>query len=263
LVSEPAGACDAHHGKDIPPSSTEIGLDDSTSREFPQNSENFLLTVHKASPPRCRARILIGFPKNTFCTRRPKRRMARLTAYSFSYPHLFISPTFQQPVSMQASYRLWQTRCVPQCERACEQVARCWANASLEDIATNGTLSMAARTAPKPICHDFPLPANFSRPKESPSRRLRPPTGAPLIVTLVDWISVTFKNTAVFKSGHNEIQNRPLVSKTGQYPTPVPSCRIAHFGVILPFVARSLWAISEGCPRLRLERDRQRSTKGW
>jgi hypothetical protein len=51
---------------------------------------------------------------------------------------------------MQASYRLWQTRCVPQCERACEQVARCWANASLEDIATNGTLSMAARTAPKP-----------------------------------------------------------------------------------------------------------------
>jgi hypothetical protein len=36
---------------------------------------------------------------------------------------------------MQASYRLWQTRCVPQCKRACEQVARCWADASLEDIA--------------------------------------------------------------------------------------------------------------------------------
>jgi hypothetical protein len=28
LVSEPAGACDAHHGKDIPPSSTEIGTAD-------------------------------------------------------------------------------------------------------------------------------------------------------------------------------------------------------------------------------------------
>ena len=28
MVSEPAGACDAHHGKDIPPSSTEIGTVD-------------------------------------------------------------------------------------------------------------------------------------------------------------------------------------------------------------------------------------------
>src|SRR5262245_53845884 len=51
--------------------------------------------------------------------------------YSFSYPHLFISPTVQQPVSIQASYRLWQTRCVPQDDLACEQVARCWAGASL------------------------------------------------------------------------------------------------------------------------------------
>src|SRR5262249_31991914 len=50
--------------------------------------------------------------------------------YSFSYPHLFISPTVQQPVSMQASYRLWQTGCFPQSDRACEQVARCWASAS-------------------------------------------------------------------------------------------------------------------------------------
>ncbi len=73
----------------------------------------------------------------------------RRAAYSFSYPHLFISPTVQQPVSMQASYRLWQTRCVPQCKRACEQVARCWADASLEDIAINGTLTVAARTALK------------------------------------------------------------------------------------------------------------------
>jgi hypothetical protein len=73
----------------------------------------------------------------------------RLAAYSFSYPHLFISPTFQQPVSMQASYLVWHTRCVPQCERACEQVARCWADALSEDIARNGTLSMAARTPPK------------------------------------------------------------------------------------------------------------------
>jgi len=73
----------------------------------------------------------------------------RRAAYSFSYPHLFISPTVQQPVSMQASYRLWQTRCVPQCKRACEQVARCWADASLEDIAINGTPTVATRTALK------------------------------------------------------------------------------------------------------------------
>jgi hypothetical protein len=76
-------------------------------------------------------------------------RELRRAAYSFSYPHLFISPTFQQPVSMHASYRLWQTRCVPQCKRACEQVARCWADASLEDIAINGTLTVATRTALK------------------------------------------------------------------------------------------------------------------
>jgi hypothetical protein len=50
---------------------------------------------------------------------------------------------------MQASYRLWQTRCVPQCKRACEQVARCWADASLEDIAINGTPTAATRTALK------------------------------------------------------------------------------------------------------------------
>jgi hypothetical protein len=31
-----------------------------------------------------------------------------------------------------------------------------------------------------------------------------------------------FKNTAVFKSGHNEIQNRPLASKTRKDPAPVP-----------------------------------------
>jgi len=61
----------------------------------------------------------------------------------------FISPTFQQPVSMQASYRLWQIRCVPQCKRACEQVARCWAHASLEDIAINDTPTVATRTALK------------------------------------------------------------------------------------------------------------------
>ena len=49
---------------------------------------------------------------------------------------------------MQASYRLWQTRCVPQCARACEQVARSWADASLQDIAMGGTLSAATRTVP-------------------------------------------------------------------------------------------------------------------
>jgi hypothetical protein len=35
------------------------------------------------------------------------------------------------PSCMQVSYRLWQTRCVPQCDRTCEQVARSWADASL------------------------------------------------------------------------------------------------------------------------------------
>src|SRR5262249_59040014 len=46
-------------------------------------------------------------------------------------------------------------------------------------------------------------------------------------------------------------------------PADVTPCRIAHFGLILPFAARPPWAVSEGCPRLRLDRDRQRSTKGW
>jgi hypothetical protein len=49
---------------------------------------------------------------------------------------------------MQASYRLWHTRCVPQCARACEQVARSWAAASFRNIATNGTPSTATRTVP-------------------------------------------------------------------------------------------------------------------
>jgi len=75
--------------------------------------------------------------------------LAFLHDYSFSYPHLFRSPTVQQPLSTQVSYRLWQTRCVPQCDRACEHVARCWADASLQDIATNGAASMAATTTPK------------------------------------------------------------------------------------------------------------------
>jgi hypothetical protein len=38
---------------------------------------------------------------------------------------------------------------VPQCKRACEQVARCWADASLEDIAINGTPIVATRMALK------------------------------------------------------------------------------------------------------------------
>jgi len=53
---------------------------------------------------------------------------ARLIA---SRIRLFTSPTVQQPVSIQASYRLWQTGCFPQDDRACEQVARLWAGASL------------------------------------------------------------------------------------------------------------------------------------
>jgi hypothetical protein len=71
--------------------------------------------------------------------------------YSFSYPHLLTSPTTQQPVSIQASYRLWQTGCFPQDDRACEQVARCWADASLYEIAANGTLSMVASTVRKTL----------------------------------------------------------------------------------------------------------------
>src|SRR6516165_2136588 len=47
---------------------------------------------------------------------------------------------------MQASYRRWHTRCVPQCARACEQVARSWADAALRDIATNGRLSAVTTT---------------------------------------------------------------------------------------------------------------------
>jgi hypothetical protein len=69
-------------------------------------------------------------------------------AQRFSYPHLFTSVTVQQPVSMQASYRLWHTRCVPQCARACEQVARSWADAWFWDMATNGTPSAATRAVP-------------------------------------------------------------------------------------------------------------------
>jgi hypothetical protein len=85
-------------------------------------------------------------------TRSPHRRASAClaaSAYRFSYPHLFISPTVQQPVSIQASYRLWQTGCFPQDDRACEQVARSWAGASLQAIATNGRLSMMARTVRK------------------------------------------------------------------------------------------------------------------
>jgi hypothetical protein len=51
--------------------------------------------------------------------------------YRFSYPHFFNSGTVQQPVSIQASYRFWQIRCVPQFDRACEQVTRSWADATL------------------------------------------------------------------------------------------------------------------------------------
>jgi hypothetical protein len=50
---------------------------------------------------------------------------SHLHRYSFWYPHLRTSPTVQQPVCRQVSYRLWQTRCVPECARASEQVERC------------------------------------------------------------------------------------------------------------------------------------------
>src|SRR5215510_8513852 len=69
--------------------------------------------------------------------------------YCFWYPHFFRGPTVQQPVCMQASYRFWQIRCLPQYDRACEQVGASWADASWQEIATNPVLSAAARKAPK------------------------------------------------------------------------------------------------------------------
>jgi len=51
--------------------------------------------------------------------------------YRFWYPHFFNRDTVQQPVSIQASYRFWQICNVPQFDRACEQVIRSWADASL------------------------------------------------------------------------------------------------------------------------------------
>jgi hypothetical protein len=59
------------------------------------------------------------------------RRGPKHAPYCCWYPHLFTGPTVQQPVCKQASYRLWQIGCVPQCDRACEQVSRSWADASL------------------------------------------------------------------------------------------------------------------------------------
>src|SRR5262245_43900071 len=41
---------------------------------------------------------------------------------------------------------------MPQCDRACEQVARCWAGASLYEIAANSTLSMVPRMVRKTKC---------------------------------------------------------------------------------------------------------------
>ena len=46
---------------------------------------------------------------------------------------------------MQLSNRRWHTFCVPQWARACEHVARCWADASPENIASRGMPSMATR----------------------------------------------------------------------------------------------------------------------
>ncbi len=114
------------------------------------------LALPPRSPPSAPCRLLssaCGEPIiPEICERSPFDSLgilAFLHDYSFSYPHLFRSPTVQQPLSTQVSYRLWQTRCVPQCDRACEHVARCWADASLQDIATNGAASMAATTTPK------------------------------------------------------------------------------------------------------------------
>src|SRR6516164_2345931 len=93
------------------------------------------------------------------------RRGPNHAPYCCWYPHLFTGPTVQQPVCKQASYRLWQTGCLPQCDRACEQVSRSWADASPQEIATNGVQSMATRTVPKTKCAMTTSPTHVAAPK--------------------------------------------------------------------------------------------------
>jgi len=90
------------------------------------------------------------------------RRGPNHAPYCCWYPHLLTGPTAQQPVCKQASYRLWQTGCVPQCDRACEQVSRSWADASLSEIAISGAMSMATRIVPKTKCAMTSFPQRMS-----------------------------------------------------------------------------------------------------
>jgi hypothetical protein len=66
---------------------------------------------------------------------------------------------------MQFSNRRWHTFCVPQWARACEHVARCWADALPENIASKGRPSMATRAIATIRRAIIRSPQNAARPK--------------------------------------------------------------------------------------------------
>jgi hypothetical protein len=59
----------------------------------------------------------------------------------------------------------------------------------------------------------------------------------------------------------NDVGKRDERGAVLQYDGAVSALEVN--GLVLAFEARSPWAISEGCPGLRSDRDRQRSTTGW
>jgi hypothetical protein len=118
LVGEGADflAVDGNHGNQLV--LLEHGHDDECPR--PVNS-TLATTSEVENPP-------VSAPRPGDCQ---LHRAVHDRNYRFSNPHFFNTDTVQQPVSIQASYRFWQIRCVPQFDRACEQVIRGWADASL------------------------------------------------------------------------------------------------------------------------------------
>ena len=64
---------------------------------------------------------------------------------------------------------------MPQWDRACEQVSRSWADAPLQEIATNGALSMATRTVPKTKCAMTTSPTHVAAKPDHRHRRLLRP----------------------------------------------------------------------------------------
>jgi len=66
---------------------------------------------------------------------------------------------------------------VPQSDRACEQVARCWADAWLYEIAANGTLSMVTRMVRKIKCA-IGLSSQKGRESDKPLQRSAPADNA-------------------------------------------------------------------------------------